>query len=104
MKIIIDNYELEVHPQDVAAARKIIDHFFLDMKQLCTEKNAQVLYYTTIIMAHIISKELIEAYTPELLSLLMNSFAEGKLVMPKKSTPVKVYPRRVKQTNNQITE
>lgn len=77
MKLIIGGREVHLVESDVKAARKMITHFMTAVKANAEEHNAPTLYMTTLVLMHLMSKNQIEALTPETLQLLLDATYKG---------------------------
>ena len=65
MLIEINNKTLELRKTDVSIARKIVTEFFRNAESNCSKMGSFSLYYTVLIMAHVISGELLNTYDPK---------------------------------------
>lgn len=60
---------------DIVAARKIVKNFFENIREKTKKKNKTSLYYTTLLVANVLTSQLLEEMGPENLKLLLK---EGK--------------------------
>ena len=77
MRVIIGKKEIPLVERDVKLAREMITHFLDSVKKSANEHDAPTLYMTTLIVMHLMSKNQIEALTPESLELLMKANYNG---------------------------
>ena len=73
MRIVVGGKEIKLVEKDVKAARSMVSHFLESVKAHSTEYEAPTLYMTTLIVMHLMSKNQIDALTPESLKVLLDS-------------------------------
>ena len=73
MKTVISNKEIQLIPRDVKIAKKMVREFFEKTKEKAEEYGSPTFYFTSLIVAHILSQDLIKALTPEVLQVLLNA-------------------------------
>ena len=77
MRIVIGKKEVHLVERDVKLARKLVTEFLNSVKNNAEEHDAPTLYMTTLIVMHLISKNQIDALTPESLRLLLEANYKG---------------------------
>lgn len=73
MKIRIGKQNIPMNPKEVKVAKKLYTKFLDEVKSESVDKGIPSLYFTTIIMTHVMSQDLLRALTPEALSVIMNA-------------------------------
>lgn len=77
MRIIVGNQEVPLLDRDVKLARKMIMNFLDSVKKHGNENEAPTIYLTTLILMHLMSKNQIDAITPETMKLFLEANANG---------------------------
>ena len=78
MQVVIGNQRIKLVDRDVKVAKKILRHFLKTSKERAVAKKATTFYYTLICVMYIMSHDLIESVTPEVLALILNARAENE--------------------------
>ena len=79
MKIAIGKKPIELQPKEIKVAKTLITRFLQEVKSQSVDKGVPSLYFTTIIMSYVMSQDLLNALTPEALSIIMNAASMSKL-------------------------
>lgn len=89
MKIVIGNKDIDLLPKEIKVAKALYTKFLQEVKTNSVDKGVPSLYFTTIIMSYVMSQDLLNALTPEALSIIMNAASVSKLAEPDKNTAAK---------------
>ena len=73
MRTVIGGKEIFLSPKEVEAAKKIVGDFLHSVKTKSEEYQNPTFYFTTLIMMHYMSKNQLDAITPETLQKIINS-------------------------------
>ena len=73
MRIIVGKKEIVLVESDIKAAKEMIAHFTETVKEKCEEKQCPALYYTTLVLMHLMSRNMIDAITPESLEQILEA-------------------------------
>lgn len=77
MKITIGNKTISLIDRDVKVAKSTIKHFLDVSREEAEKKKATSYYYTLIIAMYIMSSDMINALTPDVLSTLLNAASDN---------------------------
>lgn len=72
MRTVIGGKEIFLSPKEVEAAKKIVGGFMDVVKTKSEEYENPAFYFTALIMMHYMSKNQLDAITPETLQKIMN--------------------------------
>lgn len=76
MKVVIDGKTIHLIDRDVKVAKQTIRHFLETSKKEAEKNGSSTYYYTLLVAMHLISADMINAYTPDVLAAILNIAAE----------------------------
>lgn len=78
MQIVIEKRRIKLVDKDVKIAKRIVRNFLESSRKHAEEQGAKTFYYTLLCVMYIISHDLIESLTPEVMALILNARAENE--------------------------
>lgn len=78
MQIVVGKNRIKLVDKDVKIAKKIVRNFLESSRNHAEEQGAKTFYYTLLCVMYIMSHDLIESLTPEVLALILNARAENE--------------------------
>lgn len=79
MKITINNREITLNNQEVKSAKNMVSRFISNIKQE-SERSGQPTYlFTSLIIMHIMSEEMLDEIDAKTLEYLMNQIEESRI-------------------------
>lgn len=78
MQIVVGKNRIKLVDKDVKIAKKIVRNFLEASRNHAEEQGAKTFYYTLLCVMYIMSHDLIESLTPEVLALILNARAENE--------------------------
>lgn len=72
VKIVVGNQTIELWDREVAAAKKMAVNCINSVHQQTTEKKWPTLYFTFLLVLHMLSAELIDEISPEAIQQILN--------------------------------
>lgn len=78
MKVVLSNHTINLMPKDVLLAKKVIRKFLDCCKTKAEKYGAHSFYYTLLVTMYVMSNDLIEAITPEILATILNARAKNE--------------------------
>lgn len=77
MKVVLGKQEIELIPNEVKAAKRIVSAMLRKTKEESVDRNVPSLYFTAIIVAYLMSNDLIKAFTPEAMATILEAAAKA---------------------------
>lgn len=78
MQIVIGKRRIKLVDKDVKIAKRIVRNFLESSREHAEEQGAKTFYYTLLCVMYIMSHDLIESLTPEVMALILNARAENE--------------------------
>lgn len=85
MQVKFGDTMIHLVPKDVKLAKRLVRKFLSVSKTKADEYGAKTFYYTLLCVMYVMSHDLIENLSPEVLALILNARAEDEA---KKTLPV----------------
>ena len=76
MKVILGNKEIKLVEADVKTSKKLIRDFLGQVKAQAEENELNTFYYTMLVVMYVMSNDLIDSLTPEVLATILNHHAD----------------------------
>lgn len=77
MQVVIGNSRIQLVDKDVKVAKRILRNFMNVSKEKAEEKGAATFYYTLLCVMYVMSHDLIESLSPEVMAMILNARAEN---------------------------
>ena len=87
MKILVMGKEYKLNGKDVDASKKMALDYFDKVRKLSVQHIAPKLYWTSIVVMHVVTNELLNSIDSESLAMLLNGDDSSK--QNKSETPIK---------------
>lgn len=78
MQIVIGKKRIKLVDSDVKVAKRILRNFLDSSRKHADEQGAKTFYYTLLCVMYVMSHDLIESLTPEVLAMILNARAENE--------------------------
>ena len=75
---MINGQTIRLNPVEVRAAKKMLDKYILKVRDLSREKKLPTFFFTFLIVAQVITQELLNDIDPETLAIIMNTLNRDK--------------------------
>lgn len=72
MKIYVMGKDFKLNGKDVSTAKKMALEYFENIRKLSVQHIAPKLYWTSIVVMHVVTNELLNSIDPESLAMLLN--------------------------------
>lgn len=79
MQIVIGKQRIQLVDRDVKVAKKVLRNFLDSSREHADEHGAKTFYYTLLCVMYVMSHDLIESLTPEVLAMILNARAENEI-------------------------
>ncbi len=86
MKIVVNDQLIELWDKEVSTAKKMAIKCLDTVHKQTTENKWPTLYFTFLLMIHLISAELLDDMTPETMRLILNANYQHKVETDNKHT------------------
>ena len=77
MKVKIGKSVIRLVPSDVKIAKRLVRHFLSTAKEEADKRGAKTFYYSLVCVMYVMSYDLIQSLSPEVLALILNARAES---------------------------
>lgn len=78
MQVVIGGKRIELVDTDVKVAKRVLKNFLEVSKTEAEEKGAATFYYTLLCVMYVMSHDLIQSLTPEVLAFILNARAKNE--------------------------
>lgn len=86
MKIVVNDQTIELWDKEVSTAKKMATKCLDAVHKQTTEKKWPTLYFTFLLMIHLMSAELLENISPETMKQILNVNYQHKVKIDNKHT------------------
>lgn len=76
MKVLLGDKEIRLVNEDVKMSKKLIREFLNAVQGKAEEKGFNTFYYTLIVVMYIMSNDLIDSLSPDVLAMILNHHAD----------------------------